>query len=339
VKRALDVAETARSNGQIDRAIDSGSRSVEGLTKRKFYPQTATRYFDWPDRRRSRTWRLWLDGNEVVSVASLVAGGVTIPSTDYFLEPANEGPPYNRIEVDLASSSSFQSSDTHQRAIAVEGVFCGCELEEQRVGSLTAELAADEDASAAATFTEHIGVGDILRIDTERMIVTRKTMVDSTQNIGGNLTASAADVTVPVTDGTAFIEDMTILIDAERMLVVDVAGNNLIVKRAWDGSTLAAHTSAADIYTLTGVELDRAALGTTLAVHTDTAAIYRHLVPGLVRELCIAEALNTIEQEKSSYGRTSGTGESERLIGGRGLSDIRAEVETKFGRKARVGAV
>jgi hypothetical protein len=338
VKRALDVAETARSNGQIDRAIESASRSVEGLTKRKFYPQTATRYFDWPDRRRSRTYRLWLDGDELITVDTLTAGGVTIASTDYFLEPANSGPPYTHIEIDLASSAVFQSDDTHQRAIAVTGLF-GHSADEQQVGVLSAELAADEDASAAATFTEHIGVGDILRIDDERMIVTRKTMVDSTQNIGGNLTAAKNNETVPVTDGTAFIEDMIILVDAERMLVVDIAGNNLIVKRAWDGSTLAAHTSGADIYTLTGVELDRAAVGTTLAVHTNTTAIYRHLVPALVRELCIAEALNTIEQEKSSYGRTIGTGESERLVGGRGLSDIRAEVRTKFGRKARTGAV
>jgi hypothetical protein len=80
-------------------------------------------------------------------------------------------------------------------------------------------------------------------------------------------------------------------------------------------------------------------LGTTLAAHTDETAIWRHVVPGLVRELCIAEALNIMEQEKSSYGRTVGSGESERLVGGRGLADIRAEARQRFGRKARVGAV
>jgi hypothetical protein len=338
VKRAIDVAETARSNGQIDRAIDSASRSVEGRLKRKFYPWTGTRYFPWPPRRRSRGWRLWLDGDEIISIDLLVVAGTTIPSSDYFLEPANEGPPFTSIEIDLASSASFSAGDTHQRAIAVTGVF-GYTADEQRVGSLSANLADDEDASATASFTEHIGVGDILRIDDERMTVTRKTMVDSTQNLGGNLTAAKNSETVQVTDGTAFIEDMTILIDAERMLVVDVAGNNLIVKRAWDGSTLAAHSSGADIYTLTGVELDRAQLGTTLAAHTGSTAIYRHVVPGLVRELCIAEALNTMEQEKSSYGRTVGEGESQRLVGGRGLIDIRTEAKTKFGRKARTGAV
>ena len=339
VKRALDVAETARSNGQVDRAIESGTRSVESLTKRRFRPEAATRYFDWPDRRRSRNYRLWIDQPaQIITVSTLTAGGTTITSSDYFLEPANDGPPYNRIEIDLASSASFQSADTHQRAIAVTGLF-GYANDEQQVGELSAELAADEDASASATFTQHIGVGDVLRIDTERAVVTRKTMVDSTQNIGGNLTASTSDVTVAVTDGTAFIEDMTILIDSERMLIVDIAGNNLTVKRAWDGSVLATHTSGADIYTLTGVELDRAALGTTLAVHASTTAIYRHLVPALVRELAIAEAINTVLQEQAGYGRTAGSAQTERVMDVTGLEKLREDVRSKFGRKARVGAI
>ena len=340
VKRALDVAETARNNGQIDRAIESGTRSVEGLTRRRFRPQLATRYFDWPDRRRSRNYRLWIDQPEqIISVTTLTAGGTVIASADYFLEPNNDGPPYNRIEVDLSSNSVFASGDTHQRAIEVVGLF-GYANDEQQVGELTAELAGAEGASASATFTQQVGVGDVLRIDSERMIVTRKTMVDSTQNLGGNLTASTANVTVAVTDGAAFLEDMTILIDSERMLIVDIAGNNLTVKRAWDGSVLAAHTSGADVYTLTGVELDRAALGTTLAVHTSTTAIYRHLVPGLVRELTIAEAINTIVQEQAGYGRTSGSGQTERAVGVTGLEKLREDVKSKFGRaKARVGAI
>lgn len=48
VKQALDVKAPARSDLQIDLAIQAASDSVEGLLHRVFYPQDMTRYFDWP---------------------------------------------------------------------------------------------------------------------------------------------------------------------------------------------------------------------------------------------------------------------------------------------------
>jgi len=339
VKGALDSAETARNNEQVDRAIASGSRAIEGLLHRKFYPQLATRYFDWPNHQYARPWRLWLDADEVITVTTLTAGGVTIPSTDYFLEPANSGPPFTRVEIDLASASAFASGSTHQRAIAITGTF-GYAADEESVGALTADLAASLTATATATWTTaRIGVGDILRIDSERVIVTAKTMIDSTQNTGNTLTASAGDVTVQVSNGTAFAVEQVLLIGSERMLVVDIAGNNLTVKRAWDGTVLAAHSSGGDVFTLTGVELDRAQLGTTLAAHSNGAAIYRHLVPDLVRDLCIAEAINQLQQETSGYARVIGEGENAREGTGRSLFDLRKDAVATYGRKARSRAV
>lgn len=339
LKAALDVAETARSDPQVDRDLESASRQVEGLLKRRFYPWTGTRYFDWPNHQYARPWRLWLDQDELISVSSLVAGGVTIPSSDYFLEPANDGPPFTRIEIDLASSAAFKAGSTHQRAIAITGTF-GYAADEEQVGSLTADLAATLTATASVAWTTaRIGVGDILRIDSERVVVIAKMMVDSTQNLGNTLTAASSDVTVQVSNGAAFAVEEVIRIDAERMLIVDKAGNNLTVKRAWDGSVLAAHSSGVDVFTLTGVELDRAQLGTTLAVHANGAAIYRHLIPGLVRELCIAEAINLLQQETSAYARVIGEGENAREGTGRGLFDLRRDAMARYGRQARSRAV
>lgn len=340
VKRALDSAETARNNGQVDRALGKATDSIHGLLKRRFYPQLATRSKAWPNHQHARAWRLWLDADELISVSQLVAGGVTIPSTDYFLEPANAGPPFTHIEIDLSSSSAFGSGSTHQRAIEITGVFGACADEEQ-VGELAATLAAGAGATATISWsTARVGVGDILRIDQERMIVTQRTMVDSTQNLDGpGLGALASDVTVPVTNGAGFAVDEIILIDSERMLVVDIAGNNLTVKRAWDGSVLAVHATSADIYTLTGIELSRGQLGTTAAEHASAAPIYRHLVPPLIRDLAVAEALTQLQQETSGYARTAGTGEAERLVGGRGLMDIRMDARSRYGRKARTRAI
>lgn len=338
VQRALDSVETARSNAQIDRVIESASRSVEGLLKRKFRPVLATRTRDWPNHQYARPWRLWLDADELISVSALSAGGTTIASADYFLRP-DTGPPYNRIEIDLDSSAAFASGDTHQRSVSITGLF-GHSNDEEQVGTLSGALAAGASSTASVTWTTaDIGVGDVLRVDSERMIVTGRTMVDSTQNIGANLAAQTNDVTVAVSNGAGFDTDEVILVDSERMLVVDIAGNNLTVKRQWDGSVLAAHTAPADIYTLTGVQLQRGVLGTTDASHVTDTAIYRHIVPGLVRELAIAEAINTFQQERSGYAREIGTGEASREASGRGIRDIRAEARAAYGRKARIRGV
>jgi hypothetical protein len=338
VKAALDIKETARSNNAVDRAIASASRAIEGYLHRHFYPLVATRRFDWPSPNRSRSWRLWLDQHELISVTSLVAGGVTIPDTDYLLYPT-DGPPYSRIEIDLDSSSAFASGDTHQQAIVITGVY-GYRADEEQVGELTGDLDADADDDATLTWmTADIGVGDILRIGSERMIVTGRSMVDSSQNLGANLAAQANDVTVSVSNGSAFAVDEVLLVGSERMLIVDIAGNSLTVKRAWDGSVLAAHTSGADIYRLAGVQLDRAQLGTTLAAHTSGAAVYRHVVPGLIGELCVALATSTLMQRQAGWARTAGSGEAQREVTGRGLAQIRKDAYAAYGRKARIRGV
>lgn len=339
VKSALDSAETARNNGQVDRAIEAASRNIERLCRRKFYPQAATRYFDWPDRSGSASWRLWLNADELISVTTLTVAGETIPSSDYFLEPANVGPPYSRLEIDRSSSAAFSGGDTHQRAISIAGVF-GYGADVETVGELASSLAASTSATANASFTRNIGVGDILKIDDEYLIVTGRNMVDSTQNLQSGMDASTADTRVDVTDGTVFLLDQVILIDSERMLIVDIAGNNLTVKRAWDGTVLAAHSSNADVYAYTGVDMERAQLGTTLAAHTTGDTIYRHVVPGPIKTLCIAEAINQIQQEASGYAREVASGEAARDAAGAGLEGLRAEALKLYGRgRARVRAV
>jgi hypothetical protein len=337
VKSALDSKLTARNDAQIDRALESASRTVEGLTHRRFYPLTATRYFDWPNEQHARPWRLWLDGDEAVSVDTLVAGGTTIAASDYYLEPANDGPPYTRIEIDLSSSAGYASGASHQRAIAVTGVF-GYNAESGAAGALAEALDSSETGVDVAN-SAAIGVGDVLLVDSERMIVTGRSMLDTGQNIGGNLTAAVNDVTVPVTTGSEYTTGETLLVDSERMLIVDVAGNNLTVKRAWDGTVLAAHTSGADIYAPRTLTVTRGALGTTAAAHDTATAVSRHIVPGPVRAYTVALALDLIQQETSGYARTVGSGDNEQEASGRALRALREEVYTRYGRKARTAAV
>lgn len=344
VKRALDSKETARNNDEVDRAVESGARAIFGLTHKSFAPWTGTRYFDWPNNSYARSYRLWLDSNELVSVTTLTSGGTTISASDYFLRRSDnvDEPPYTYIEVDQDSSAAFAAGDTHQRSIAITGVFCGCPADEAPASTITEALTDTTGTTVVIANSTLVGVGTIIKVDSERMLVTERAMRDTGVNIdaGDSLTASNADVaiTMSTTTDAPAVGDV-ILIDSERMLVVDVASTVLTVKRAWDGSVLATHAGGADIYALRTLTVVRGFLGTTAATHLDNATVVKHLPPPDIRELNIAEALNTLLQEGAGYARDVGSGEGARELSGRGLNDLREQVRTTFGRKARTRAI
>jgi hypothetical protein len=336
VTGALDVAATAYAAARVDRAIEAAADNVDGLCHRRFWPQSGTRYKTWPDSAYGTPWRLWLDADELVSVSALVAGGVTIPPADYFLEPANSGPPFTSIEIDLSSSSAFAAGDTRQRAVAITGVF-GHSADSAPAGALAEALDASETA-VDVTDSAAVGIGHLIRVDDERMLVTGKSMLTTGQTLQTALTASAASTTVAVTTGSAFAAGETILLDSERMLIQDISGNNLTVRRAYDGSVLAAHTGST-IYAPRTLTVVRGAAGTTAATHSTAASITRHVPPALVRDLALAYSVNQLLQETAGYARVAGSGENVREFTGRGVAAIEADCYQRFGRKARVRAV
>ncbi|NUO42423.1 MAG: hypothetical protein HOV82_10325 [Streptomyces sp.] len=339
VMRALDVKLTARSARQIDRALQSASRSIDDdLCHRRFYPEQATRGFDWPGSQYRPSWRLWLDDQELISLTSITSGGTTISPSDVVLYPLS-GAPYNRVEINLGSSAAWGGGDTHQRDISITGLW-GYRLDETTVGTLAAAVA----STAATTITvtgpasAELGVGSVLRIDDERMIVTGRSMVDTGQGFGDSMTAAKNDVSIGAADGTAYAVDEVILRDSERMLIVDISGNTLTVERAWDGSVLAAHTDSA-IYAPRALTVVRGALGTTAATHVDASSVVRWDPPGLVRDLTIAEALNRVTNEQAGYVRTKRSGgglsSNDQTLAARDLPALREQVYNAHGRKAR----
>lgn len=336
VKRALDSADTARNDAQVDRALDGATDSIHGLCHRKFYPELRTMTFDWPNPQSPTFDRLWLDANELISIVSITSGGVTIPTTDVLLRP-DEGPPFTHLETDDSSSSVFAAGDTRQRAISIYGLY-GFRNDEFAAGALASSVASSSQLTIDVTNSTAVGVGTLLRVDTERMVVTGKTMLTTGQTLQApGLDAKNNTVTVPVVDGTGFAVDETILIDAERMLIVDVAGNNLIVKRGWDGSVLAAHTATATVYAPRRCTVTRGVLGTTAATH-GAVALVKHQAPPAVRNLAVAEALATLGQEQGGYSQ-----QLRPLEGGRrtvvSIQDQRDQVYAAFGRKVRMRGV
>lgn len=355
VKAALESPVTARNDAQVDRAIEAASRDVEAATNRVFYPTVATRYFDWPtnagvsrydftftpeDFRATPVYgpyRLWLGQHEAISVTSLVSGGVTIPPADYFLEPNASGPPYDRIDLDMDSTSAYGNGNTWQREIAVTGVF-GYDNVTTPAGTLAAAISTTTGTSITVSDGSKVGVGSVLTVDSEKFLVTNRTWVTTSQTLQSALTASNSDVTVNVTTGSAYTAGEVLLLDSEKMLIVDIAGNALTVKRAWDGSVLATHTGST-IYAQRALTVTRGALGTTAATHLISAAVSAQEFPGAVVGYTVAYALNQIAQETSGYARTIGSGDNARNASGAGIAGARAALIDSVGRRARHWAV
>jgi hypothetical protein len=337
IMSAQDIKATAYSGPAIDAAIEAASRSVEGLLHRTFYPWTGTRSFDTPNwDRRTRAGRIWLAPFDLASVSSITTqnGAVSVPTASVFLEP-QEGPPYEWVEIDRSTNAAWAAGTTNQRATAITGVYCGCAVTEVPAGTLAEPLDASETLIDGSSMPL-AGVGTILRVDSERMVVTDKSWLTTGQTT--SLGTQNNNVTAAVSDGTKFAAGETLLIDSERVLVVDVAGNTLTVKRAVQGSVLASHTTAT-IFAPRTLTVERGVLGTTAATHADGAAVVRYLVPGGVQQLAQAYAVNNILQAQSGYARTAGSGDNEREINGKGITALEKAAVVTYGRRARTGAI
>lgn len=342
VKEAADFKQTARADRRIDRALQAATLSIHGLCHRRFYPELATRLWDWPNGQTARPWRLWLDDNELISVTSVTSGGVLVPADTVLLEPQRYGSPYNQIQLDISKTSGFIQAGTHQQQISITGLF-GYQNNETTTGTVTGALTADQttvtvDGAASA----ELGVGSLIRLDDERCTVVGRRQSDTGQTLAADLAEKAAAVTLSVADSSGFVEGETVLVDSERMLIVDIAGDSLSVRRGWDGSTLAGHATGAAVYAPRTLTVRRGVLGTTAATHTSGATVQRWDPPALVRQLTIAEALVTAGLESSGYSKTarsSGSSGTERPKDNSGIDGLRVQVYDAHGRKARLRGV
>jgi hypothetical protein len=178
------------------------------------------------------------------------------------------------------------------------------------------------------------------------MIVSDSAYVTTgqTQQGGGAGSASPSDNQLAVTTGSAFGVGEVLLLDAEWMKVLAVTGNTLLVKRGWSGSVLSSHAGAT-ILSARLLTVVRAALGTSGATHTNGTVVSLLTIPGLVKELAVAEALVGITQEPAAYSgasdvsTTRGGGQVVEPSAGAGLPDLRGRCERQFGRVARTRVV
>jgi hypothetical protein len=342
VRAAPDVTWSPRANPKIDRAIQDAAERVEGQLHRVFYNTDTIRYWDWPNFQYAYPWRLWLDQWEIaditVNVPVVTSGGIVIPAEACNWEPINSGPPFNYLELRRDLSYSFGNGPTPQRDIGIQATY-GHWVRASPAGQLAAAVADTTSTTITVTDSTAAGVGDNITVDSERMLLTDKAMVTTGQTqLSGLSTAQNNDQTLGVTDGGEFSLFETLLIDSERVLITDIAGNNLTVQRAYDGTTLAAHTGAT-IYAPRQWTVVRGAQGATAATHANGAAISLAIVPGLIKDYSLAETLVQLKNEPAAFALSQGSGPSKQGGIGGNLPDLRDQALAKYGRKARQRAI
>ncbi len=344
---SLEIYNTAYAKRIVMQKLGAASRSLEGFLHRRFYPELRTIKADWPNYSYNPSWDFDLWDNEAISIASVTSGGVTIPPASCILRRADDKtePPYDSLQINLSGSAAFSAGNTFQQSLQMS-LLTG--WNDTDVSIPDAGLAGNiSDSLTTLEFYPlsgqlNVGIGSLILIGTERMIVTDRRMSDAAINTTGALTANQSSDSLAVGDGTAFATDEIILVESERMRIRDIAGNTLIVNRAVDGSVLASHASGLDIYALRTFTVKRGALGSTAVAHLNAAPVYAHdfatHVP-LINELCIAEMVVLLEQNAAGYARVIGAGSSARETKSEGLADVRDRAYIAHGRKARLGAI
>lgn len=336
VQDTLDQADAPRLNRIIAAGCRSAARELEGKLHRRFYPHTATQYLDPRQVSGATLWVNHMDF-EILTLTALSVDGVTFTEgTDYYLDYA--APPY--IAVRLLRDGG-RSWSTDERGNVAVGEFGGSAATEP-AGELAAAVASTSVLTATVSDSSLVGVGDLLTVDTERLLVQSKAHTTTTATVTGTVDDEESATTIPVSSGALVHAGETILVGSERMLVEDVVGNDLIVKRAQHASVLAGHVNGAVVYAPRVVTVKRGAAGTTAATHLSGAMLVRNAPPSQVVTAALALAINTLEQGKAGYSRTAGVGDNRRQTGGTGIqAAVAAAVDAayvSYGRQGRIGA-
>lgn len=331
IAAALDVKPSAYMGRELDRACRAGSRSAEGLLHRIFYPEVMARTFDYPSVTGSYNM-IYFDERQLITLTAASSGGVALALGNVLLRPDNIGPPYEWIELDRNSTAAFSGGP--QRSTTLDGVW-GFRNDEEVIGTLTAGV---DSSVTLVTLSAPADHGALLRIDSERMLVVGQRWVSSGQTASA-LGNGKADTVLTVQTGSAFTPGERIVLDGERLEVQDIAGNVLTVRRAVDGTVLAAHAGATPIFWAHQLQVERGVLGTAAASHLTAAVTQRFVPPSGVNELSQAYAEDYFLQRNAGYARTAGTGESERQVSGRSIVNIETRVRALYGRKVRTRAV
>lgn len=320
---------------QLRRALKAASRSIDGArvgtgtVRRRLYPEIATRTFPIP-----MGPELDFAPYDLLSTTSIDSGGTTVSPSGLRFQP-QDGPPYDSVCLNPVANSYWPGYGDWTLQLTWAGTW-GFSLVDDlagtNVGAINGSVTALTYAAPQAQVP--VGVGSIVRCGTEYMIVTDITYVSSAVTLAADLGDTNADQLVNVgsaPNAAKFVAGDTIVIDGETLVVTDVVASSLQVQRGYNGSVPAAHTTGATLYAPRQLTVQRGQLGSSAASHADTDPLYVWEVPPLVNALCLAEAMNIMQNEDAAYGRAEGADQSGRTLSQTALQALREQVQAHIG--------
>lgn len=342
VKRAGNIVGDDR-DAQVGSTIEAASREFDRSTRRYFIPRTETRLYRWTN--RSGIGRvLWLDQG-LISITTLQtkaqnSSPTTIAAADFFLEPNNSGPPYNRIEIDISSTSAFEAGDTPQRSISVLGSW-GYKADTLSTGTVSSGLAASSTStSMVCSNASLIDVGETLLIESEQIFISDRSFaaLGSVLINDASVTKAKDNNTITLDGSHGVLQGEVVRLESEQMLVQRVSGNDIIVIRAYNGSLLAAHANDTAVHINRTLAIERGINGTTAATHANATAISKYEPPSDVVRLILAQALATYAQNGAQWSRSVGTGDGAQEFTSKDLASLEKRT-VAFYKRSREAAI
>lgn len=337
VMRAAQI-EGSNLAPRVDAAIAAASVYVEQELRTNILPLTATRNYRWPKQRSALSGTVLMLDAPLLAATSVTKDGDTvtaIAAADYYLEPANEGPPYWWIEIDQSSSAFFDTGLTPQRAVRVTGRW-GEDETTAAAGNLNGAIGTTSATSISLTRGDVADVGSTLLVGSEQLFVSDRTDEDISQNLGADIAATKSVKTVTLggapTDAVRVGEVLRIASERMRVEAVNTT-TSFEVERSYAGTTIAAHSSGADVYVERTYTVVRGVNGTTAATASDDAAVTVYAIPADIEQWARAEAIALLLQDRSGWGREVGTGEGQREFRGNELARYRKTVMQRRGRR------
>lgn len=302
-----DVYSDLEINGVKDeiRLLDK-IKAASDVIKRlggRFLPSTEQKKFDGNGDRHQ-----WIDELLAITAFTMLDGNTTytLTSADYLLHPANRwwaNGPYTRLEVDLDSTQIGQWAKGQQN-LQITGRW-GLYEETAATGATASQT--DSATTLVVDNAGKLSIGAVVKIgDEQELLESFGAVSDSTAD-----TSAAMDVsqdTIAITNGSLLSRGEVAVIDTEKMLVLEVISNTLVVARGYGGSKIATHLINSNVYVYRTFNVTRAVNGTTAAQHT-TASVSKCVAPQSINYLC--RQIAGLMHKKAQSGWSSKVGNAE----------------------------
>lgn len=236
----------------------------------------------------SGTMQLFLPQG-LLSVTSIVNDGVTLDAADYMLMPNQRhwsNGPYSWIEVDPdATNLSAWCSD--KDGVVITGPWGLFNLTKDTGANVGTGDQSSSATSLLVTDGSKLSPGMGLLIGSEQQLVTATA---SPTDSGADLAAAISDAqeTLITLDDASLVNPGEIIrVDLEKMKVLDtnISTNQAYVIRGWDKTPQTTHSNDADVHVYRTFTVERGVNGTTVAAHSAAVDIYQQMIPADINQL------------------------------------------------------